>query len=305
MKTLTRLIVSATLSISAGSVWAAEWDSQITVLETAAARGDPAAQTDLAVKYEHAEGVARDFLKANKLYCQAARQGYAEAQFRLGWTYANGRGVPRDDAVAAALLAMAAEGGHEYATKLLQHIPRQQNVQLPSCMLPDSPPPQVATAPEEPDIVIAGRPEIVQLVRRLAAQYSVDFRLALAVISVESAFNPTAVSPKKAQGLMQLIPETAQRFGVKKVFDPVENIKGGLAYLRWLLAFFEGDVRLALAGYNAGERAVERYRGIPPYAETRSYVEKITSIYKRATHPFDSGIVEPSPVVAGIKRPQN
>ncbi|HWO42804.1 MAG TPA: lytic transglycosylase domain-containing protein, partial [Candidatus Eisenbacteria bacterium] len=117
--------------------------------------------------------------------------------------------------------------------------------------------------------------------------------------------NPTAVSPKKAQGLMQLIPETAERFGVKKVFNPVENIKGGLAYLRWLLAFFQGDVRLVLAAYNAGERAVEKYRGIPPYAETRSYVEKITTIYKRATHPYESNIVEPSAVLARIKRTQS
>jgi soluble lytic murein transglycosylase-like protein len=299
-----QVAAGAFCAVVAGALHASEWDGHLVALEAAAAGGEPKALSELAAKYEHAEGVTRDLLKANKLYCQAAKQGYPEAQFRLGWIYANGRGVPRDDALAAAFLAMAADGGHEYAAKLLEHIPRQQTVQLPSCMLPD-PPPEVATAPVEPDIVIAGRPEIVQLVRRLAPQYSVDFRLALALISVESGFNAAAVSPKRAQGLMQLIPETAERFGVKKAFDPVENIKGGLAYLRWLLAFFQGDVRLVLAGYNAGERAVEKYRGIPPYAETRSYVEKIISIYKKATHPYQSGIVEPSPVLARIKRTQS
>ena len=143
--------------------------------------------------------------------------------------------------------------------------------------------------------------EIEQLVRRLAPQYAVDFQLAMAVISVESAFNSAAVSPKNAQGLMQLIPETAERFGVKKVFSPVENIKGGLAYLRWLLAFFQGDVPLVVAAYNAGERAVEKYRGIPPYAETRNYVRKITGIYKKTRHPYESAIVEPSPIMARMK----
>ena len=103
---------------------------------------------------------------------------------------------------------------------------------------------------------------------------------------------------------MQLIPETAERFGVKKVFNPVENIRGGLAYLRWLLAFFQGDVSLVLAGYNAGERAVEKYRGIPPYAETRNYVRKITGIYKKANHPYESSIVEPSAVMIRTRRSQ-
>jgi soluble lytic murein transglycosylase-like protein len=101
---------------------------------------------------------------------------------------------------------------------------------------------------------------------------------------------------------MQLIPETAARFGVKKILNPVENIKGGLAYLRWLLAFFEGDVSLVLAAYNAGERAVEKYHGIPPYPETRNYVRKITGIYKKARHPFEPDVVEPSPMIARAKR---
>jgi soluble lytic murein transglycosylase-like protein len=108
----------------------------------------------------------------------------------------------------------------------------------------------------QPNIPLAPK-EIMQLVQRLAPQYQVDSNLALAVIWAESAFNPAALSPAKAQGLMQLIPETAERFGVKRPYDPDENIKGGLAYLRWLLAYFQGDVSLVLAAYNAGEGAVE------------------------------------------------
>src|SRR2546423_9702520 len=91
----------------------------------------PGAQTALAVRYEHAEGIAKDFEKANSLYCSAARAGYAEAQFKLGWVYANGRGVPRDDGVAAALFSMAAAQGHEYAAKLLQYVRPQAASQMP------------------------------------------------------------------------------------------------------------------------------------------------------------------------------
>jgi soluble lytic murein transglycosylase-like protein len=147
------------------------------------------------------------------------------------------------------------------------------------------------------------RGEIEQLVHRLAPQFAVDPQFALAVIRVESAFNPAALSPKNAQGLMQLIPETAARFGVKRVFNPAENIKGGLAYLRWLLAFFEGNVPLVAAAYNAGERAVEKYRGVPPYPETRNYVKKIANLYNKTSHPYESGVVDPSPIMKNRVRP--
>jgi soluble lytic murein transglycosylase-like protein len=94
---------------------------------------------------------------------------------------------------------------------------------------------------------------------------------------------------------MQLIPGTAARFGVRNIKDPVQNIRGGMAYLRWLMAYFEGDVRLVAAAYNAGERAVERYLGVPPYAETRLYVLKIlAAIGGQATHPFDAAVTPSS-----------
>ena len=107
-------------------------------------------------------------------------------------------------------------------------------------------------------------------------------------MAAESNFDPLAVSPKNAQGLMQLTPETAARFRVRRLTDPAQNIRGGMAYLRWLLAYFEGDLALVLAAYNAGERAVERYRGIPPYAETRLYVSRIiAALGGQRSHAFD------------------
>ena len=108
-----------------------------------------------------------------------------------------------------------------------------------------------------------------------ARRHGVSELLLLAVIAVESAGRPRAVSPKGARGLMQLIPATAKRFGVGDSFDPAENIAGGAAYLDWLLETFRDDPILALAGYNAGEGAVQKHKGVPPYAETRDYVVKV------------------------------
>ena len=120
----------------------------------------------------------------------------------------------------------------------------------------------------------------------------------MAIIRAESNFNPAALSPKNAQGLMQLIPETAERFNVKKPFDPEQNIRGGLSYLRWLLAYFQGNITLVAAAYNAGEGAVNRYAGIPPYVETQGYVRRIRDIYQRDEHPFDARITAPSPALS-------
>jgi soluble lytic murein transglycosylase-like protein len=281
-----------------------DWFAHLTALESAAAKGDLQAMTQLAQKYEHGEGVPKDFSKANQLYCKAAKGGYPEAQFKLGWVYANGRGVDKDDTVAAKLFAMAAEQGHEYAAKLLDYVRKNAETPLPACMQPDPTSAEFASIDGSVPIPRV-RADIEQLVHKLAPQYAIDPKLVLAVISAESAFNAKAVSPKNAQGLMQLIPETAERFGVKQVFVPAENIKGGMAYLRWLLAFFQGNVPLVLAAYNAGERAVEKYGGIPPYAETQNYVKKITRMYRRAIHPFQADIVEPSPVMGQLRPSRN
>lgn len=306
MNRLTALATAAILAVYSADAVAAS-GADLDTLEVAAGQGDAEAQTELATRYAHAEGVPKNVAKANGLYCRAAKQGYAEAQYQLGWTYAYGRGETRDDAVAAALFRMAAEQGHEYAAKALRYVSVQPADKLPSCMQPD-PLPAVASTGSRESAPDAGMPrvpaDIERLVHRLAPEYAIDTQLVLAVIAAESAFKPTAVSPRNAQGLMQLIPETAARFGVKKVFNPVDNIKGGLAYLRWLLAFFQGNVPLVVAAYNAGERAVERYRGIPPYAETRNYVERITRMYRKTSHPYDAGVVEPSSLMHTLSYPE-
>lgn len=114
-----------------------------------------------------------------------------------------------------------------------------------------------------------------------AAQYGVDEAIVRAIIHAESAFNPNALSRVGAQGLMQLMPGTAKRFGVNNAFDPSQNIRGGVKYLGWLLKRFNGDLTLAAAGYNAGEGAVDKYKGVPPYSETRRYVERVNQLADR------------------------
>ena len=128
------------------------------------------------------------------------------------------------------------------------------------------------------DIAQRYGPEIL----RASVNTNVSPALALAVISVESSGQYRAVSPANARGLMQLIPATAARFGVVDSFDPAQNIRGGIQYLDWLLSHFSNDVVLALAGYNAGEGAVRRHNGVPPFAETRDYVPKVLAAWNVA-----------------------
>jgi soluble lytic murein transglycosylase-like protein len=119
----------------------------------------------------------------------------------------------------------------------------------------------------------------LQLIHELARQYNIEPQLVQAIVTVESNFNPYAISRAGAQGLMQLMPETAARYQVTNPFDPRANIEGGIRYLKDLLHLFPGDLRRALAAYNAGEQVVQRYGGIPPYPETQQYVERVLALY--------------------------
>jgi Transglycosylase SLT domain len=140
----------------------------------------------------------------------------------------------------------------------------------------------------EPEDVFPSRPTVAplpngpyaQLIRSAAEKHGVDENLIHRIILVESNFNPKAVSRKSALGLMQLLPETAAHYSVRNVFDPAQNIDGGTRYIKDLLARYHGDLTLALAAYNAGPQMVQRYGGIPPFAETQNYVRRITTTLK-------------------------
>ncbi|MGH8646104.1 MAG: lytic transglycosylase domain-containing protein [Gammaproteobacteria bacterium] len=136
--------------------------------------------------------------------------------------------------------------------------------------------------------------ELDELIAEVAPRYALDAKLVREVVAHESAYNPRARSPKGAQGLMQLMPATAARFGVENPWEPVDNLQGGMRYLAWLLTYYRGDLARVLAAYNAGEAAVDRYGGIPPYAETRAYVAQILARYGRRTHRYRAALAEAS-----------
>ncbi len=235
----------------------------VTLTAPAGEKGGPS-YLQLARSYEQGrDGRPRDYRQALRLYCLAENENAAEAAYHLGWMHFSGRGVPRDMARAAWWFREAAAKGDRTAANLLKRLQDVEPQADPSCQQ-----------------LLAGssrnRRELEKWVYRLAPDYRLDPRLVLAVIEVESGFNPRARSPKGAMGLMQLMPQTARRFDVEDPWDPVQNLRGGMAYLRWLLDRFDGDLELVLAGYNAGEQMVERYQGVPPFRETRRYVQRIT-----------------------------
>ncbi len=230
--------------------------------------------------------------------CQVARKGDAEAMNQLAWAYSHGQGVERRDAFAAYLFFAASSAGHEGAKRMLNSV-SWPPAEVPPCL--DEPLPSIY-APTGPAVVVEAPPHIDKLVKKLAPKYQLDPKLVTAVMSVESNFNAFALSPKNAMGLMQLTQDTAKRFGVRKPFDAQENIQGGMAYLRWLLAYFEGDLVLVTAGYNAGEGAVEKYKGVPPFAETQDYVRRVLERVGTAQHPFDAKVTAPSAAMKVINK---
>jgi soluble lytic murein transglycosylase-like protein len=166
--------------------------------------------------------------------------------------------------------------------------PRYRPFQPP----PEPPPAARATAPAARSAPSPWTARFADAIKAAVERYRVDRRLVEAVITVESAGNPWAVSPKGALGLMQLMPARAAELGVKNPLDPQQNIDGGVRHLRDLLQRFTGNVTLALAAYNAGEAAVRTHGGVPPYPETREYVRKIGALYDGA------GLLDGGPVAA-------
>ena len=136
--------------------------------------------------------------------------------------------------------------------------------------------PREARASQQPSDVVA----LIGMIDRMADEAGVESALVHSVIRAESNYNAHAVSPAGALGMMQLIPSTAKRFGVGNVFDARENVQGGILYLKFLLDYYKGDYPRTIAAYNAGENAVDRFNGIPPYAETRHYVWQVANNLK-------------------------
>ena len=225
----------------------------------------PADLREEAVRYKNGEGVTQDYARAYELYCVAALQGDGEAAYHLGSMYLNGWGREADDALATTWFKQAEKRGDTSASRMLEgHLDGTTHADDPDCPL----------AEPTPD-----RATVTTWVHLLAPHYGLNPELVLSLIQVESNFDARAKSPKNARGLMQLMPATAKRFGVRNIRDPLQNLQGGMAYLRWLSDYFSGKIKLVLAGYNAGEDAVKKHKGIPPYKETRLYVKRVVHIY--------------------------
>lgn len=226
---------------------------------------------------ESGRGLRRNPFLAAGLYRQAGALGSSEGYYRAALLLLPpSRALPAGGQ-AACLLAAASQLGHHGAALLLERAGGRGQAIDAGC--PEDPAGGQIFLEFDLDAYVSGlrlpRQKVVAMIRRLAPLYGINPQLAVAMAAVESNFDPLAVSPKYAMGIMQLIPSTAERFGVRNPFDPEQNIRGGLAYLRWLNAHFGGDVERVVAAYNAGEGAVMAHGGVPPYAETLAYVSRV------------------------------
>ena len=225
---------------------------------------------------ESGQGQRQDEALAAALYCEAARYGSAEGHLRTGLIHLLGSKALRRPELAKSFLSMAVRLGRDEAAPLL---PRLEKVSpgVAGCLYGDNAYLESARFDftRYVESLPPSRRKVANLVARLAPEYGIDRRLALAVAGVESNFDPGARSSRNAQGVMQLRPATAERFQVTNPEDPEQSIRGGLAYLRWLKGRFAGDLHRVVAAYNAGEGSVSRHGGVPPNFETRAYVWRV------------------------------
>ncbi|GEO39637.1 hypothetical protein SAE02_37850 [Skermanella aerolata] len=264
-------------------------DKTVLALETLAQSGSTRAQFELARRLEAGIGTKPDSSKAFDLYCKAAAKGHPVAAYKIGSLFLSGKGVSRSEPMAASWFRRAIELGHPEAREMMPKAVSLKDLPAPGCYI-------VSALAPTPGVALMPPAQIEKMVRGMAPDFGLDPNFVLAIMQIESNYRTDAVSPRNAQGLMQLIPDTAERFGVKDPFDAKDNMRGGMRYLRWLLAYFQGDVSLVAAAYNAGEGAVERYRGVPPYKETETYVKRLNSVYPRKRHPFQPKIAKASEV---------
>ena len=230
---------------------------------------------------EQGIGIKKSLALALTLYCDAGKMGSPEGFFRIGRILASTQSSLHNPSLANAYFALSASLGHREALDYYDESVGSEALGEECGDFGTAEDAGTVMAIERFDLdgYIAALPlkrrEVADLIRHNAPHYDVDVRIALAIALAESNLNSQAVSPKNAQGVMQLIPGTQTRFGVKKPFDPESNVRGGLAYLKWLKARFSGDWALVAAAYNAGEGMVERHGGIPPFRETRQYVRRV------------------------------
>ncbi|RKZ94820.1 MAG: lytic transglycosylase [Gammaproteobacteria bacterium] len=282
---ITFLIAFSLLLLSSISLVYASpmFSSDIIKTKHQALQGNLSAQVELATAYEHGEGIAKDPEKAIQWYCKAAVKGSSDAQTNLAWMFLNARGVEKNEALAVRWFKAAAKSGDQYAQQMLSRLDENLQTSQTICVV-------LPTPYWETRKCSKSCRKVVKAVNDIAPGYNMEPRLILALIQQESNFKSKALSHKGAMGLMQLIPATAKRFGVKNAWDIKQNISGGTRYLAWLLKEYQGNVAFALAGYNAGENAVKRYNGIPPYKETQKYVKRIMKVYGKTHHPYEKHI---------------
>ncbi len=277
------LLVLCGLLFSSTSLAQAFYTDPMVETTRLAQQGNLSAQVKLATAYEHGEGLGKNMDKAVAWYCKAALKGSIDAQRNLAWMFLNARGVEKDEALAVRWFKAATKSGDKYSQQMLSRLDNNLQTKKHICVA-------LPTPYWESRKCSKSCKKIVKTVNDIAPGYNVEPRLVLALIQQESNFKIRARSHKGAMGLMQLMPATAKRFGVKNAWAPEQNIKGGVRYLVWLLKQYQGNVALTLAGYNAGEQAVKRYKGIPPYKETQRYVKRIMKVYGKSHHPYEKNI---------------